>query len=67
MPGIGGLETLKRIKEFDKNIVVIVVTAFGSVETEKKARDLGASAFFSKPFEIPILLSRVKESLASKC
>jgi two-component system, response regulator, stage 0 sporulation protein F len=52
LPGIDGIQTLKKIKELDKTIAVIMLSAFGDQNTTKQATRLGAYAFLSKPFDL---------------
>ncbi|MCJ7686973.1 MAG: response regulator, partial [Desulfobacteraceae bacterium] len=56
MPGIGGLEVLKRIKNEDPDKEVIVVTGFGDMELAIRALQLDASDFVTKPIENEALL-----------
>ncbi|MFH0925792.1 MAG: sigma-54 dependent transcriptional regulator, partial [bacterium] len=49
LPGIDGLETLKNIKEIDKNIVVIMITGYESVEDAVGTMKLGAYDYITKP------------------
>jgi len=49
MEGIDGLETLKQIKEIDKNIKVIMVTGVNDAESINKAKELGAKGYIHKP------------------
>ena len=51
MPGMGGMEVLARIKEFDEKIMVIVITGFATIETAIEAMKKGAYDFIPKPFE----------------
>ena len=51
MPGMGGMEVLARIKEFNEKIMVIVVTGFATIETAIEAMKKGAYDFIPKPFE----------------
>ncbi|UCC43279.1 MAG: sigma-54-dependent Fis family transcriptional regulator [Candidatus Zixiibacteriota bacterium] len=51
MPGINGLELLTRLKEINPYIQVIVLTAFGSVESAVTAMKAGAFDYLSKPVE----------------
>ncbi|MCZ6634352.1 MAG: sigma-54 dependent transcriptional regulator, partial [bacterium] len=51
MPHIDGIELLARVRESWPDIVVIVVTAFGSIETAVEAMKLGAFDFLTKPYE----------------
>jgi len=50
MPGIDGLEMLRRIKEIDEQIVVIVMTAYASLDTAIKAIKFDAHDYLVKPF-----------------
>jgi two-component system response regulator (stage 0 sporulation protein F) len=52
IPGMDGLEILKQIKEFDRGIKVIMMTAYGELDMIKEATDLGALMHFTKPFDI---------------
>jgi DNA-binding NtrC family response regulator len=50
MPGIDGLELLRRIKEIDEQAVVIVMTAYASLDTAIKAIKFDAYDYLVKPF-----------------
>jgi len=50
MPGIDGLEMLRRIKEIDEQAVVIVMTAYASLDTAIKAIKFDAYDYLVKPF-----------------
>lgn len=52
IPGMDGLEILKQIKEIDRSIKVIMMTAYGELDMIKEATDLGALMHFTKPFDI---------------
>ena len=49
MPGLGGMETLKRAKNFREDLPVIVLTAQGGIDTVVEAMQNGATDFFVKP------------------
>lgn len=51
MPGLSGIELLKKIRESDEEMPVIMVTAYGTVETAVKAMKEGAYDYLLKPFE----------------
>ena len=51
MPGISGIEGLRKIREIDPHVAVIMLTGFGALETAKEALRLGANDYISKPFD----------------
>ncbi|HAM73799.1 MAG TPA: DNA-binding response regulator, partial [Verrucomicrobiales bacterium] len=55
MAGIGGLETLRRIRALDAKLPVIMMTAYGSTQTVIEAMKLGAYDYLLKPFDVPRL------------
>ena len=63
MPGIDGIETLKRIKEYDPRITVVMMSAHGSIEKAVKSMKLGAYDFIPKPFDRDRLRITVKNAL----
>ena len=69
MPDINGIEFLKKIKEFNRNIYVILMTAHSSVSTAVEAMKLGAFDYVEKPFDnekILITIEHVKEFIQIK-
>jgi len=65
LPGISGIEMLKRIKEYDRNIAVIIMTAYGSIEGAVEAVKLGAFDYIKKPVdldELKLLADRALET-----
>ncbi len=52
MPGIDGLEVLKRLKAGWPDIPVIMMTAYGEIELTEDALKTGAIKYFTKPFDI---------------
>ena len=65
MPGMDGLELLEKLKDVSKSIVVIVMTAFASVDTAVKALKGGAFDYIVKPFN-PEDLSRLVRNAATQ-
>jgi len=63
MEGLDGIETLKRIKKFNKHVIVIVLTAYGTMETASGAMKLGAHDFIAKPFDIAKIRISIKKAL----
>jgi signal transduction histidine kinase len=51
MPGVTGIEGLRRIRQIDPHLAVIMLTGFGALETAKEAVRLGANDYISKPFD----------------
>jgi len=63
MPDIDGIEVLRKIKEFNKNIPVVMITAHGTIETAIEAMKIGASDYITKPFKLEELKVLVKQAL----
>ena len=51
MPGMDGMEVLKRVPEIRPEVKVVIITAYGSVEAAVEAMKLGAVDFLQKPFD----------------
>lgn len=66
MKGMDGLEFLSRVKEFNPEIPVIMITAFGSIDIAIDAMKKGASEFVTKPFKLNELLMQVEKTLEKK-
>ncbi len=63
MPGISGLEVLEKVKEFDDEIIVIMVTAHGGLETAVNAMRMGAYDYINKPFNLDEMGIVIKKAL----
>jgi len=63
IPGMDGLEILKKMKEINSDIKVIIMTAYGELDLIEQTKKLGALAHFSKPFDIEEIRSAVKNYL----
>ncbi len=63
MPGMTGIEVLKRIRKKDVDIPVLVITAFGNVEAAVEAMKTGAYDFIGKPFHRDQLLMCVEKAM----
>ncbi len=66
MPGLTGLELLKRIKELNINSKVILITAHDDVQTTIESIQNGAYEYFEKPLNIEKLKIAVHRALESK-
>ncbi|PFR91513.1 response regulator [Priestia megaterium] len=66
IPGMDGIEILKRLKEHDETIKVIIMTAYGELDMIQEAKDLGALTHFAKPFDIDEIRKVVREYIPVK-
>jgi DNA-binding NtrC family response regulator len=66
LPGKSGLETLKEILDIDPNAVIIMITAYGTVESAVQATKAGAFDFITKPFKNEELLLAVKNGVTKR-
>lgn len=66
LPDIDGLEVLKKIKEFDNEILVIMMTAYSDVQTAVSAMKSGAYDYINKPFELEELKLLIEKGLEMK-
>ena len=63
LPGVGGLELLANLRRQDSHTPVVVMTAFGSIETAVEAMKAGAVDFLPKPFSLDHLMTVVNKAL----
>jgi nitrogen regulation protein NR(I) len=63
MMGMSGLETLRRLRQTDAKLPVIIMTAYGTTQTAIEAMKLGAYDYVLKPFDVPKLKSLVTNAL----
>jgi len=63
LPDINGIEVLKRLRELDKNLPVLLITAYGSIDTAIQAIRLGAYDYITKPFDLEAILLPVNNAL----
>jgi DNA-binding NtrC family response regulator len=62
MPGIDGIEVLKRVKQTRPEIEVIILTGHGSEEDRRTCLELGAFAYLQKPVDIDRLTETLKQA-----
>jgi DNA-binding NtrC family response regulator len=62
MPGLDGLEVLRRVKQRYPDIEVIILTGHGSERDEAEAKRLGAFRYLRKPVELEVLMDTVREA-----
>jgi two-component system, NtrC family, nitrogen regulation response regulator NtrX len=66
LPGIDGLETLERLRDFEGAPEVIMISGHGTIETAVRATKLGAYDFLEKPLSLEKTLILVKNAVESK-
>jgi DNA-binding NtrC family response regulator len=66
MKGMSGLEVLRAAKQRDPSLAVVMITAFGTIESAVEAMHLGAFYYLTKPFKSADLLLLVERGLEEK-
>lgn len=66
LPDCDGLELLKKIKEFDTDILVIIMTAYSDIQTAVSAIKSGAYHYINKPFDLEELKILIEKGLEQK-
>ena len=66
MPGMDGLEMLRRLRQQHPEIEVIMLTGHGSDEEKKLADDFGIFAYFTKPMNIDSLAGTIRQAYDKK-
>jgi len=66
MPGMDGIEVLRRIKKIEPQAVVIIITAYASVESALEAMKSGAFDYIQKPFKHAELILTIQRALEHK-
>ncbi|MFH1783451.1 MAG: HD domain-containing phosphohydrolase [bacterium] len=66
LPDITGIQVMEKIKENDPDVTLIIITAYGTLETAQKAMRLGAFDYLTKPFDVPGLCSLVKRATVTR-
>jgi DNA-binding NtrC family response regulator len=66
MPGIHGIEVLKRVKEAYPHVEVIILTGHGSKKDEEAATRLGAFDYVKKPADLDALVTRINNAFKQK-
>ena len=66
MPGMKGNDLLSRIRAIDREIPVVLITAFGSIQSAVEAVKAGAYHYVSKPFRVEQLLATVESAIRER-
>jgi len=62
LPDMSGLEILKKIKELDSTVKVYIMTGFDDHDMRQKAKELGATAYLTKPIPLEDITAILKEA-----
>jgi len=63
MDGMSGMEVLARIRSLDPDLPVIILTAYGTMESATQAMSGGAIEFLSKPFDVDTIVQIVQDAI----
>ncbi len=66
MPGLSGIETLKRLKEENPDLQIIILTGHGTVEKSVEALKSGAADFLEKPVDMSKLMEKIGDAQHKK-
>ncbi len=65
IPGSSGIQIFKELKKIDNDVKVIIMTAYGTLETAVKAVEMGAIDYLNKPFDNQHLINTIEKALRS--
>ena len=63
MPRIDGIELLRRIRKINQDVTVIMLTGFATLDTARKAMELGAHDYVTKPFDLEAIKASIRDGL----
>jgi len=66
LPGVNGLEILRRIRQTDGALPIVILSALGAEQDKVIGLDLGANDYLTKPFSVAELLARTRAALRSQ-
>jgi len=66
MPEMDGIEVLQKLREVRGDVEVIMLTGYGTLMTAKEAMRLGAYDYLTKPFDLGLVKSIIREALEEK-
>jgi DNA-binding response OmpR family regulator len=66
LPDMDGLALIRAVRQFDPFMKVIVMTAYGSPETEREVRKLGIQGYVTKPFVIEDMKRMISQIMGTK-
>lgn len=66
MPGMTGLELLRKVKALRPELPVIMITAYGDAETKRRALESGAEGLLTKPIDFAVLKAEIDTRVAER-
>ncbi|MCF6149493.1 MAG: sigma-54-dependent Fis family transcriptional regulator, partial [Candidatus Kuenenia sp.] len=66
LPNMSGMELLKEIKNYNQDIIVVIMTAYGTLESAVAATKEGAYDYIAKPFSTDELIIKLQRALQHK-
>jgi DNA-binding response OmpR family regulator len=66
MPGMDGIEVLRRMRALDPSLIVVMLTGISDIAVAKEALDNGARAYITKPFDDQFLCAEVQRLLEKR-
>ena len=63
MPRIDWIELLRRIRKINQDVTVIMLTGFATLDTARKAMELGAHDYVTKPFDLEAIKASIRDAL----
>jgi HD-GYP domain-containing protein (c-di-GMP phosphodiesterase class II) len=63
MPGISGIDTLKELRGIDQEVMVIIITGYGTLQTAIEAIRYGVFDYIPKPFNVPEIMSIIDKAV----
>jgi len=61
MPGLSGVDLIRKIREAGCNAIIIMITGYGTIESAVQTTKAGAYDYILKPFEFTVLKNKIKE------
>lgn len=66
MPGLSGIDALKEIREIAQDVIVIIITGYGTLQSAIEAIRYGVFDYISKPFNVPEIMGIIDKSVQRK-
>lgn len=66
MPKLDGRETFRKLKEFDKNVRVLLSSGYNQDGTQQELLDEGLAGFLGKPYRVAELLEKVEQAVGTR-